>query len=85
VGLDNNTRILWVSSGGTAAIWSMSNSFAVVRANVFGPFAGWASVAIETGRDGLTRLLWDYIDGTTAVCLLGADGSFVNAATFGPF
>jgi hypothetical protein len=84
VGSDNVTRILW-SSGSSAAIWQVNNSFTVTAVTLYSAPSGWSATALAAGSDGVVRLLWDNTNGEASLWILSNSGTYDTSGTWGPF
>ena len=48
---DNDTRVLWRHTNGSAAVWSVTAAGQLLKSFAYGPFAGWTAIDVAAGPE----------------------------------
>jgi photosystem II stability/assembly factor-like uncharacterized protein len=83
-GSDGNSRVLWLSGDGRAAleIFGPSGSQAV---HLFPAATNWSATDVSVGADGLAHVLWTSVSGAMSLTSVDASGNTTPGTTYGPF
>lgn len=89
-GANNETKLLWRTSGNRFQIWNLTDGGqASAASEVFGPVYTdgllWTPIKLGVGGDGLTHLLLRRSDGQAAIWLLNSNLTFNSSLGYGPF
>ncbi len=79
------TYTLWTNTDGRASVWTMTDPNPAASARIFGPYPGWAAVALASGTDGKLRLLWTNTDGRASVWNLADADPSATCKVYGPY
>jgi hypothetical protein len=85
VGSDGYTRFLWTGTDDRISIWRLDPSLGSAVSHQYGPYNGYAPLALTVGSNNYTYVLWKRTDGAISIWLVDPNLNYVTSQVYGPY
>jgi hypothetical protein len=84
VGSDGYTRFMWTGTDDRISIWRLNPILGGAISHQYGPFDGYAPLALTVGSNNYTYVLWKRTDGAISLWLVDPNLNAVTSRVYGP-
>ena len=85
LGGDGFTRVLWRGTDSSVSLWRLDSNLDPQLNRNYGPFPGYAPIALTVASNNIAYLLWRHTNGSISLWRLDASLNVLNSQVYGPY